>query len=200
MRPLSDYNSIPEYTEVKKIPAGAYEVLIKRAEEKEINGSIFLCILFDIFDGEYKNFFMDKFIADRKKYPETAKFKGIIRFQYPDGKNPDYDEDRKKRMKTALECIKRSNNLNADFSKFWDGAILKDCKAGMIFRDEEYDYNGYHGMSARPYCFIDLEDFKAGKYTVPEPKYLSGKAPASAPANSSAPSQSVDELVEDLPF
>lgn len=198
MRPLSDYNSIPEYTEVKKIPAGAYEVLIKRAEEKEISGSIFLYILFDISDGDYKNYFMGKFMADKKNYPETAKFKGTIRFQYPNGDK--YDESKKKRMKTALECIKRSNNLNADFSKEWDGAVLKDCKAGMIFRDEEYDYNGYHGISARPYCFIDLEDFKAGRYTVPEPKYLSGNAPESAPANSPAPSQSVDELVEDLPF
>lgn len=198
MRPLSDYNSIPEYTEVKKIPAGAYEVLIKRAEEKEISGSIFLYILFDISDGDYKNYFMGKFMADKKNYPETAKFKGIIRFQYPNGDK--YDESRKKRMKTTLECIKRSNNLSTDFSKEWDGAVLKNCKAGMIFRDEEYDYNGYRGMSARPYCFIDLEDFKAGKYTVPEPKYLSGNAPASAPANSPAPSQSVDELVEDLPF
>ena len=58
MRAFKDYESTPEYTESVKLPAGAYEVTIKRAEDSD-NA---LCILFDISAGEYKNYFMDKFM------------------------------------------------------------------------------------------------------------------------------------------
>ena len=65
MKPLSDYNSIPEFTPIdtRKLPAGAYEITIKRAEEKNMNGEDYLCILFDISDGEYKDYFINKFMS-----------------------------------------------------------------------------------------------------------------------------------------
>ena len=141
MRAFTDYESTPEFTESVKLPAGAYEVTIKRAEDSD-NA---LCILFDISEGEYKNFFMDKFASDRKNYPENAKFKGVYRLWYSDGSQ--YAEDNKKRMKTVLKLIKEENKLNVDYSKEWDGAVLKGAKIGMIFRDTEYDYNGHHGFT-----------------------------------------------------
>ena len=199
MKPLSDYNSIPEFTPIdtRKLPAGAYEITIKRAEEKNMNGEDYLCILFDISDGEYKDYFINKFMSDQKNFSESAKFKGVYRLPYPNGN--EYDENRRKHMKTTLEHIKKSNNLNADFSKKWDGTVLKDCKAGMIFRDCEYDYKGYHGMSAQPYGIITLDELKTGNYTVPEPKYLKGSAPAPAPAPQEY-TQNVSNFVDDLPF
>lgn len=197
MKPLSDYNSIPEFASIdtRKLPAGAYEITIKRAEEKNMNGEDCLCILFDISDGEYKDYFINKFKLDQKNFAESAKFKGVYRLLYPNGN--EYDEGRKKRMKTALERIKKSNDLNADFSKEWDGDVLKGCKAGMIFRDCEYDYKGYHGMSAQPYSVITLEDLKSGKFTIPEPKYLTNNTPAPARQENM---QNVNSFVEDLPF
>ena len=106
MRAFKDYESTPEYTESVKLPAGAYEVTIKRAEDSD-NA---LCILFDISAGEYKNYFMDKFNSDRRNYPENAKFKGVYRLWYPDGSQ--YAEDSKKRMKTVLKLIKEENNYS----------------------------------------------------------------------------------------
>ena len=44
MKAFKDYESTREYTESVKLPAGAYEVTIKRAEDSD-NA---LCILFDI--------------------------------------------------------------------------------------------------------------------------------------------------------
>ena len=190
MRAFEDYESTPEYVESVKLPAGAYEVTIKRAEESD-NA---LCILFDISAGEYKDFFINKFNADKKAFPENAKFKGVLRLWYANGSQ--YDDSAKKRMKTTLKRIKESNHLNVDFSKEWDGAALKGAKVGMIFRDQEYDYNGHHGFTAQPYSIITLEDLRAGKFTVPQPKRLNGSG-TSGSAGGDFTDLPTDE---DLPF
>lgn len=191
MRGITNYNSIQQYTEAVKLPAGAYEITIKRAEEQNDT----LCILFDISDGEYKNYYMDKFNNDKKAYPKDAKFKGVFRLFYPNGGQ--YDESNEKRIKTTLERIKECNGLNVDFSKEWDGAVLKNCKVGMVFRDQEYDYNGNQGMTAQPYQIITLEALREGKFTVPKPKYLNGSATSTADSNSAADELPLDD---DLPF
>lgn len=195
MRGIPNYNNIQQYTESVKLPVGAYEVKIIRAEEQEgSNSSCSLCILFDIAEGEYKGFYMDKFQNDKKAYPDKAKFKGVLRLWYPNGGQ--YDENNEKRIKTTLERIKESNGLKTDFSKEWDGAVLKNCKVGMVFREQEYDYNGSQGMSVQPFQIITLEALKEGKFTIPKPKYLNGSAPSTADSNSA------DELPldDDLPF
>ena len=177
MKAFKDYDSTSEYTESVKLPAGAYEVTIKRAEDS--NDA--LCILFDISEGEYKNYFMDKFSSDRKNYPENAKFKGVLRLWDENGEQ--FDEDRKRRRKTVLKLIKEENKLNVDYTKEWDGAALKGAKIGMIFRDQEYNYNGYHGFTAQPYGVISLEALRTGKYKIPEPKRLKGSTSASSYTN-----------------
>ncbi len=172
MRAINNYNNIQEYSEVNfKLPVGAYEVEIIRAEEQNgSNNSCALCILFDISEGEYKGLFHKRFESDRKNYPEKAKYKGVLRLWYPNGSQ--YDENSEKRLKTTLERIKKSNNLNTDFSKEWDGKVLKGCKVGIIFREKEYSYNGSTGTYAEPFSVITLEALREGNFTLPKPKLL----------------------------
>lgn len=196
MRAFRNYNEVAEYTDNVKLPVGAYEVKILRAEEQEgKNNSCALCILFDIAEGDYKDFYMNKFKSDKSAYPNNAKFKGVYRLWYPNGGQ--YDESSEKRLKTALKRIKDSNNLNIDFTKEWDGAALKGCKVGMVFREQEWSYNGSTGMTAQPFQIITLEALKEGKFTIPEPKYLNGSAPSNT-ASSSIDSLTADD--DDLPF
>lgn len=192
MRGISNYNSIQQYTENAKLPVGAYEVKIIRAEEQNDT----LCILFDISDGEYKGFYMDKFNSDKKAYPDSAKFRGVLRLFYPNGGQ--YDESNEKRIKTALERIKESNNLKTDFSKEWDGAALKNCKVGMVFREQEWSYNGSTGMTAQPFQIITLEALREGKFTIPKPKYLNGSAPSASASSYDSEDLPFDD--DDLPF
>ena len=166
MRAFTDYESTQEFTENIRLPAGAYEVTIKSAEDNDDA----LCLLFDSSAGEYRDYFMNKFRNDKNIYPDTAKFKGVYRLWYPKGNES--DETNKMRMKTVLKLIKEENKLNIDYSKEWDGAALKGSRIGMILRDQEYHYNGYHGFTAQPYGVISMEALRTGKYTVPEPKRL----------------------------
>ncbi len=192
MRPFTDYETTPEFTVSEKLPAGAYVVKIRRAEESD--GA--LCILFDIAEGEFKNYFMDKFRSDKENFPETAKYKGVYRLWYPSGK--EYDETNKRRMKTVLKLIKEENRLKVDFSKEWDGNALKGAKLVLVFQEQEYDYNGYHGFTAQPYGVLSMENYKAGKYNIPEPKRLKASQSAEAVDDvTETPGVSSDE---DLPF
>lgn len=191
MRAFTDYETTPEFTRSEKLPAGAYVVKIKRAEET--GGA--LCILFDIEEGEFANYYMDKFRSEKQYYPDTAKFKGVYRLWYPNG--GEYDENNKRRIKTVLKLIKDENKLAVDFTKEWDGNALKGAKLALVFQEQEYDYNGRHGFTAQPYGVIPMEDFRNGKYTVPEPKRLKNNSEALSYNNN-------DELTvvadEDLPF
>lgn len=197
MRAFANYNEVSELTEVRKLPAGAYEVRIIRAEEQNSqNGSCALCILFDISEGEYKDFFHEKFTADKKSYPQNARYKGVYRLWYAnDGQDDEYAKFCERKMKTALKRISESNNLNIDFTREWDGNALKGCKAGLIFQDQEYDYNGHHGFSAQPYGIVTLDDLREGNFKIPEPKRLKkGGADSSTGSFEEAPSD------DDLPF
>lgn len=194
MRAFKEYETTPEFTESVKLPAGAYEVTIKRAEDSEKA----LCILFDISEGEYRNYYMNKFSNDKKNYPDNAKYKGVLRLWYPNGSQ--YDDNYKKRIKTALKRIKESNNLNVDFTKEWDGAALKGAKVGMIFRDQEWSYNGSTGFTAQPYSIITLSDLKEGNFKLPEPKRLSANSAEQAQTNSGFETYTDVPSDEDLPF
>lgn len=193
MKAFTDYEQTKEYTDFQKLPAGAYEVKIIRAEDSD-NA---LCLLFDITGGEFDNYYHKKFMEDKKNATsQPAKYKGVLRLWYPNG--GEYDENAKRRMKTALKTIKEDNHLSVDFSHEWDGAALKDSRTGMIFREQEWAYNGKTGMTAQPYAVISLEKLRSGDFTLPAPKYLSG-ANAAAPTAGTGGFAPVP-LDDDLPF
>lgn len=187
MRAFTDYNTTQEYTDFKRLPAGAYEVEIIRAEDSDKA----LCLLFDIRGGEFDGYFKKKFADDRKSSAVTEpKFKGVYRLWYPNGS--EWDDNKKRRMKTALKLITEENNLRIDFTREWDGAALKGAKIGMIFQDRQWEYQGKTGWTAQPYALISLGNLRAGEFEIPESKHL-----ANAPQGyTDVPDLSDD----DLPF
>lgn len=191
MRAFADYETTREYTNFQKLPAEAYEITIIRAED---DGKA-LCLLFDISDGEFKDYYRNKFAEDRKSYAD-AKYKGVFRLWYPNGS--EWDDSKKRRMKTALKLITEENNLRIDFTRKWDGAALKGAKIGMIFQDRQWEYQGKTGWTAQPYALISLGDLREGNFTIPEPKYLSGTSQSAS--TSPAAYQDAFSADDDLPF
>ena len=193
MRAFTDYNTTQEYTDFKRLPAGAYEVEIIRAEDSDKA----LCLLFDITGGEFDGYFKKKFADDRKSSAVTEpKFKGVYRLCYPNGS--EWDDNKKRRMKTALKLITEENNLRIDFTREWDGAALKGAKIGMIFQDRQWEYQGKTGWTAQPYALISLGDLREGNFAFPEPKYLSGTSQSAS--TSPAAYQDAFSADDDLPF
>lgn len=201
MKAFKNYNEIKgyTYTEQAKLPAGAYEVKIIKAEE--LNGGSCLAILFDIVGGEFDNYYHTKYRNDCESpfFKDKAKYKGVFRLWYPDGGQ--YSEQNERRIKTTLENIKKSNStLKVDFTKEWDGAVLKGCKVGMVFREQEWEYNNNRGTTAQPFQVITLDDLANGNYNIPEPKLLSSHNSYATPApTTSSTFESVDDD-DDLPF
>ena len=193
MRAFIDYNTTQEYTDFKRLPAGAYEVEIIRAEDSDKA----LCLLFDIRGGDFDSYFKKKLAADRKSTTiQNPKFKGVYRLWYPDG--GEWDDNKKRRMKTALKLIAEENNLRIDFTREWDGAALKGAKIGMIFQDRQWEYQGKTGWTAQPYALISLGDLREGNFAFPEPKYLSGTSQSAS--TSPAAYQDAFSADDDLPF
>lgn len=195
MKAINNYNNIQEYTETKKLPVGAYKIKIIRAEEKENKNGCALCLLFDIAEGEYTNYYRMRFDTDRTSNAQNAKFKGVLQLFYPNGGQ--YDESNARRLKTTLENLRKSNPklANVDFSKEWDGEVLKGCLAGMVFREKEWEFNGMTGTFAEPFQIIDLLSLMENNFTIPKPKLLNSSA-KSATASSSA----AEPFDDDLPF
>lgn len=195
---MGNYNNVQEFSEIPKIPAGAYQIEILRAEDTEQA----LCILFDITGGEYDKYYQNKFAAEKKlaqDNPErNPKYKGVLRLWYPSGN--DYDETNRKRIKTTLETIKRNNNLKVDFSKEWDGKQLAKAKSAIILRDQEWEMDGNTGFTAQPFKIIDLDDYKNGKFEIPQPKFLNGNTPTQSSQNNTSADFEEFEDDDDLPF
>ena len=193
MRAFTDYNTTQEYTDFQKLPAGAYEVEIIRAEDSDKA----LCLLFDIRGGEFDGYFKKRLADDRRSGTiQNPKYKGVYRLWYPDG--GEWDDNKKRRMKTALKLISDENNLHIDFTREWDGAALKGAKIGMIFQDRQWEYNGKTGFTAQPYTLISLEALRSGEFKIPEPKYLSSAAQNAS--TSPAAYQDAFSADDDLPF
>lgn len=69
----------------------------------------------------------------------------------------------------------------------------------MIFRDQEWEYNGKTGIAAQPFAVISLDKLKSGDYEIPETKYLKKTAQADL-AESNPNGFAKIPLDDDLPF
>ena len=81
MRAFSNYNNVASYTDSIKLPAGAYKVRVIRAEEQSgKNNSCALCILFDIAEGEFANYYHQKFASEKRHILMTSNIRACTDF------------------------------------------------------------------------------------------------------------------------
>lgn len=166
MKPFKDYEKIRPATDRVKIPAGGYEAVILSALVKEYPTFSRLEIAIDITQGEFKDYYKNDFNAQQS---EDKRWKGVLRQYIPVDDGSDKDNWTKSTFKALIEAIEDSNS---GFHWDWDEKKLKNKKIGVLLRDEEYDYNGYQGMTAKPFKFIDIAKVRNGEFTVPKPKKL----------------------------
>lgn len=198
-----NWDSVQAFTERRKLPVGAYICKIRNAVVKSTDYGDQLCILFDISDGEYASFYADDFAANPQQ--QDKKWKGVLRQFLPKDDGSQKDEWTKSSFKGLIEAIEASNR---GYAWNWDERSLSGREIGVIFRNEEWDYNGKTGWTARPFRACPVNAVIDGDYIVPEDKPLKNKSSGfgrfAAPAANfgAAPVQdfSVVDNNEELPF
>lgn len=162
-----------------QLPVGGYVCLIKRAEAvKARNGSEMLRILYDIDEGEYREYYLLRYNKD-KQYQSAHGGEIAWRGRYDtfvltrDGKtNPFF-----KGLLTAIEdsnpgvTLIENGQLNED--------RLKNCHVGLVMGEEEFKgQDGTVRTTVRPRVAVSVAKIREGAYTIPPIRRLPNQAPS----------------------
>ena len=197
MRPFKDYETTQTITGSRQLPVGAYVCTILKAEEKVYTSPKGewhkLEVSFDISEGEHKDFYANDY---RAQSGEDKKWKGVLRMNIPTDDGSEADGWTKRSFKTNILAIEESNN---GYHWDWNEAQLKGKTVGIVFRSEEWEYNGKRGWRTAPFKMVPAADVKSGNIKIPDPKPLNGKA-ASQASTAADLSDFVEVASADLPF
>ena len=196
IRRPNNWNEVQEFTDRPKLPLGAYVCKVKKAVVQNNSYGDQLCILFDIAEGEYKGFYDEEFKLNTQK---DKKWKGVLRVWIPKDDGSEKDELTKRAFKGVVTSFEKSN---AGYQWNWDENSLAGKMIGVLFRDEEWEYNGKHGWAVRPFRALSADTVRNGEYTIPEEKPLKNKDSGSGGFTSYGNNQTFTELSdeEELPF
>ena len=197
MRPFNNYDTTQTISTRAQLPVGAYRCQILKAEEKVYSSPKGewhkLEVSFDICEGEHKDFYANDY---RSQSGEDKKWKGILRMNIPSDDGSEADNWAKRSFKTNILAIEESNN---GYHWDWNEAQLKGKTVGIVFRSEEWEYNGKNGWRTAPFKMVPAADVKSGNVKIPDPKPLNGKA-ASQASTAADLSDFVEVASADLPF
>lgn len=197
-----NWESVQVFSDRPKLPVGAYVCRIKQAVVQNTDYGEQLCILFDIEDGEYAGYYEDSFNANQR---DDKKWKGVLRQFIPKDDGSEKDEWTKSSFKGLITSIESSN---PGYTWNWDERSLSKKLIGIIFRNEEWEYEGKTGWAVRPFRATSIDNVADGNFTIPKDKPLKNKSTSTTPdfggyAAPSFPATDFTELNDDdaqLPF
>lgn len=193
MKRPSDWDQVQVYENRKSLPAGGYICEVKKCEETTSStGKDMVKVALEIAEGEFKGYFMDEFTR-AKEHNADAKWpyagtKWIL--------TKDEEGNTNRLLKgfvTAIEAENVKVEWNDKFGKSVQGALL-----GVVFRNEESEYNGAQFWRAVPCFFCSCEDIRENNYKTPADKPLGGTG-ASLSRVDDLP-DSFQAAEEDIPF
>lgn len=173
MQPIKDWNAVkPVGGESRKLPAGGYVCkIIGAKEELSRSGNQMLVVALDICEGEYANFFREKY--NGTKWPNQA----ILRILEPDAQKDDPDQYAKKagRIKKFIMDVEGSND---SYVFQWDETTLRGKYVGGLFGEEEFEsQNGGTAWSTRIFFTTTRDRIATGDFTVPHNRPLETEQP-----------------------
>lgn len=175
------------YTENKALPPGGYICKIMGVKEsKSKSNKDMIEISLDIAEGDFKNFYTDKYKADTRKEKKW----GCVVYQLTE----DEEGNCNRGLKTFLTSVEESNS---GFSVVWGDKFcdsLKGKAVGGVFRREQF--SGQYGLAFVTRCcsFRSVQTIIDG-IEVPGDKMLDDKKDKATTAYTVS---SVND--DDLPF
>lgn len=130
------YDEAPAYTgESQQLPKGKYVcTIVQVGTQESSSGNEQFVILYDIAEGEYKNFYGKLYEADRAQNPSGAKWRGVFK-QNMEGKGLSW-------FKGIITAIERSNNFVFQWDMKDNEKTLKGKKFGGVFHRRQYEKDG----------------------------------------------------------
>ena len=165
-----NWDDVREFGDRPKLPVGAYVCKVKQAVVQSTDYGDQLCVLFDIVDGEYAGFYQDDFDANQR---QDRKWKGVLRQFIPKDDGSEKDEWTKSAFKGMVTAFENSNR---GFVWNWNEKELAGKEVGIIFRNEEWEYNGKTGWTVRPFRATSVDNVADSSYTLPKDKPLKHKS------------------------
>ncbi len=191
IRKPNNWNEVQEFSDRQKLPLGAYVCKVKQVRIQDNSFGDQLCMLFDISEGEYAGFFQKDYNGNTA---QDKKWRGVLRVWIPNDDGSEKDEITKRSFKGMVTAFEKSN---PGYQWNWNENSLVGKDIGILFRNEEWDYNGKHGWAVRPFRAISVDTVRDESYTLPKDKPLSATTNV-APTN---PNNGYVEVEDDeLPF
>lgn len=153
----SNWNNVQAFSDRQKLPLGAYVCTIKRAAVQRNDYGDQLCVLFDISAGEFAGYYDEDFKRNQR---EDKKWKGVLRLWLPKNDGSDKDEWTKSILKGFVTSVEESNR---GYTWDWDEKSLAKKEIGILFRNEQWEYNGKSGWAVRPFRAISVDSVEDGK-------------------------------------
>ena len=175
------------------LPAGGYVAKIAGARIEDYTWGSVLVIAFDIYEGEYTNFFKDRFENDSR---DDKKWKGIYRITIPDEKSQ-YFSSQQRSFNNLIYSLETSNG-NYVFD--WNEKNLKGLLIGVLFRNKEWEFNGNTGWTTECCSVVSVDDIHEGNFTIPKDKPLNKTQGLQNSQTTNTTPTMADIADEDLPF
>lgn len=192
IRKPQNWESVQAFSDRQKLPLGAYVCNVLKAAVSHTTYGDMLQIGFDIAEGEYKDFYKSDFNANTA---QDKKWKGVLRVFLPRDDNSEKDEITKRTLKGMVTSFEKSN---PGYVWNWDETSIVGKQVGILYRNEEWEYNGKTGWAVRPFRAISVDSVREGSFTFPPDKPLHGASSAPAPIASNGGYTAVE--TDDLPF
>lgn len=174
MQKVNNWENIQGVESSNSLPAGAYVCKILKVEDFNTQDKQYLRIEFDIYEGDYKGYYLRLFQNKRKWYGTYFR---------------SYDERSLKYFKGFITAVQESNN---GYVWNFDEQTLVNKLVVFVFGYEEYlDDNGNIKQSLKPRFVHSIKALKEGKIKLPEVKRLVREIPK--------PTSSIYQNYQDTP-
>ncbi len=166
MNKPAGYDEVQVYESQEALPKGGYICQIVKLEEtKSRNGDDMIAVYLDIYEGEYKGYFTQRYKAQQD--PTKAKWKCIYWTLVSDTTT----KQASRSFKGFISAVEKSNvgfvindAWGKDFAKFFKGRLV-----GVVFGHEYFiGDNGKPAHWAKPRYIRSTESIKKGEFKIPE--------------------------------
>ena len=188
----NNWDSVQAFSNRPKLPLDAYVCKVIKGVVQTNDYGDQLCVLFDIAEGEQSGFYAREFKANTMR---DKKWKGVLRVWLPLDDGSEKDDFTKSALKGFVTSLE---NSNTGYQWDWDENSLAGKLLGIMFRNEEWEFNGKTGWTVRPLRAMSVETVRDGDYTLPDPKPLKGKSSSYDIGNAGMADLTEDD--EEFPF